>query len=129
MDPRLTLRPAVPTDRSAILAMVNAMADADKMPRLDDMAQARLMRDAFERKRVEFVLAEWEGKAIGYVAIFESYSTFEARTALFIDDLFVLTEYRGRHAAYELFRYCVSEAKRRDCGRMDWLVQEGNQPA
>ncbi len=128
-DPRLSLRPAVSADRSAILAMVNAMADTDKMPRLDDMAQARLMRDAFEKKRVEFILAEWEGKAIGYVSLFESYSTFEARPTLFIDDLFVLSEYRGRHAAYELFRYCVREAKRRDCGRMDWLVLEGNQPA
>src|SRR5882724_7132655 len=122
MDPRLTLRPAVPADRSAILAMVDAMADTDKMPRLDAMAQARLMRDAFERKRVEFVLAEWEGKAIGYVAFFESYSTFEARPTLFIDDLFVLPEYRGRHVAYELFRYCLKEAKRRECGRVDWLV-------
>jgi GNAT superfamily N-acetyltransferase len=129
MDPRLTFRPAATTDRAAILAMVNAMADADKMPRLDEMAQQRLLRDAFEKKRVEFVLAEWEAKVIGYVAIFETYSTFEARPTLFIDDLFVLPEYRGRHVAYELFRYCLREAKRRDCGRMEWMVLEGNQPA
>jgi GNAT superfamily N-acetyltransferase len=129
MDPRLTFRPAIPSDRSAILAMVNAMADADKMPRLDPAAQDRLIHDAFNKKRVEFILAEWEGKPVGYVAIFESYSTFEARPTLYIDDLFVLPEYRGRHAAYELFRYCLREAKRRDCGRMEWMVLEGNQPA
>lgn len=128
-DPRLTLRTAVRPDASAIVAMVNAMADIDKMPPLDAVAQARLTRDAFDRKRVEFVLAEWEGKPIGYAAFFESYSTFEARPTLFIDDLFVLTEYRGRHAAYELFRFCLKEAKRRECGRVDWLVQETNQPA
>jgi len=129
MDPRLILRPAVPADKTAILAMVNAMADWDKMPRLDSAAQDRLMNDSFTRKRVEFVLAEWESKAVGYVAMFESYSTFEARPTLFIDDLFVLPEYRGRHVAYELFRYCIKEAKRRDCGRVDWLVLEGNQAA
>jgi len=129
MDPRLTFRSAVPSDRTAILAMVNAMADWDKMPRLDAAAQDRLINDAFNRKRVEFILADWEGKPVGYAAIFESYSTFEARPTLFIDDLFVLPEYRGRHVAYELFRTCLKEAKRRDCGRMDWLVLESNQAA
>lgn len=129
MDPRLQLRSAVSSDAKSILSMVNAMADTDQMPHLDEDAQRRLIRDAFERKRVEFILAEWEGKPVGYAAVFESYSTFEARPTLFIDDLFVIPEYRGRHAAYELFRYCLREAKRRDCGRMEWLVLEGNQPA
>jgi len=129
IDTRLQLRPAVSADRSAILAMVNAMADHDQMPRLDEDAQQRLLRDAFEKKLFEIVLAEWEGKSVGYVAIFEAYSTFEARPTLFIDDLFVLSEYRGRHVAYELFRYCIQEAKRRECGRMDWLVQTANQAA
>lgn len=109
--------------------MINAMADVDKMPRLDPEAQTRLLRDAFEKKRFEMILAEWEGKPVGYAAFFEAYSTFEARPTLFIDDLFVQPEYRGRHVAYELFRYCLREAKRRDCGRMDWLVLESNQAA
>src|SRR5947208_6273780 len=121
-DPRLVLRPAVYADRLTVLHMVNAMADHDKMPRLDEMAQQRLLRDAFERKRVDFVLAEWESTAVGYVGFFETYSTFEARPTLFIDDLFVLPEYRGRHVAFELFKYCLREAKTRDCGRVDWLV-------
>jgi GNAT superfamily N-acetyltransferase len=129
MDPRLTFRTAVPADRAAVLTMVNAMADWDKMPHLDAAAQDRLIYDAFTRKRVEFILAEWEGKPVGYAAIFESYSTFEARPTLFIDDLFVLPEYRGRHVAYELFRYCMQQAKKRDCGRMDWLVLETNEAA
>ena len=124
MDPRLSLRPAIPADRTAILAMVDALADTDKMQRLEPPAQDRL-----QRKKVEFILAQWEGKVIGYAAIFESYSTFQARPTLFIDDLFVLSEYRGRHVAYELFRYCLQQAKKRECGRVDWMVKEGNQRA
>jgi hypothetical protein len=50
IDTRLNLRPAASADRSAVLAMVNAMADHDKMPRLDQDAQQRLLRDAFEKK-------------------------------------------------------------------------------
>lgn len=128
-DPRLTFRPAVASDKDAILTMVNAMADIDKMPRLDEDAQKRLIRDSFEKRRFEMILAEWEGKSVGYAAFYEAYSTFEARATLFIDDFFVLPEYRGRHVGYELFRVCVREAKRRDCGRMEWLVVEGNLPA
>lgn len=129
IDPRLSFRPASSLDRRAILDMVDAMADCDKMPRLEPDAQARLMKDAFERKRVEFLLAVWEDKPVGYVAMFETYSTFEARPTLFLDDLFVLPEYRGRHVAYELFRSCIREAKKRDCGRMEWIVKEDNLPA
>ena len=128
-DPRLSFRPAVLADKNAVLDMVNALADIDKMPRLEPDAQARLIRDAFERRRVEMILAEWEGKPVGYVAFYEGYSTFEARPTFFIDDLFVLPEYRGRHVGYELFRTCLREAKKRDCGRMEWIVLEGNQPA
>jgi len=109
--------------------MVNALADIDKMPRLEEEAQKRLIRDAFERRRFEMILAEWEGKPVGYVAFYEGYSTFEAAPTFFVDDLFVQPEYRGRHVGYELFRTCVREAKRRNCGRMEWLVLEGNQPA
>lgn len=128
-DTRLSLRPAVPADKNTLITMVNAMADHDKMPRLDEEAQRRLVRDAFEQRRFELVFAEWEGKVVGYVAFFETYSTFEARPTLFMDDLFVLPEYRGRHVAIELFRHCLREAKRRDCGRMDWLVLQGNEAA
>ena len=128
-DARLSFRPAVPADKNAILSMVNAMAEIDKMPGLDEEAQMRLIRDAFERRRFEILLAEWEGKPVGYVAFYEGYSTFEARPTFYIDDLFVLPQYRGRHVGYELFRTCLREARRRDCGRVEWIVLEGNQPA
>ena len=129
VDERLAFRPATPADRLAVITMVNAMAEHDKMPKLDLEDQQRLLRDAFEKKRVEFILAEWEGKPVGYVAFFEAYSTFEARPTFFLDDLFVLPEYRGRHVAHSLFLYCIQEAQRRDCGRMDWMVLQDNQAA
>ena len=125
----LTLRPAVASDAKTMIAMVNALADYDKMPRLDADAEKRLLRDAFEKKRFEMILAEWDNKPVGYVVILETYSTFEARPTLFMDDLYVLPDYRGKHIGYELFRYCVREAKRRECGRVEWLVLDWNRPA
>lgn len=127
-DPRLTLRPATRADALVVTQMVNAMAEADKVAPLDAEAQKRLIAD-LDRKKFDLVLAEWEGKPVGYIAMVETYSTFEARTTLYVDDLFVYPEYRGRHVGYELFRYCLAEAKKRDCGRMEWRVMDGNQSA
>jgi ribosomal protein S18 acetylase RimI-like enzyme len=128
-DTPLIFRPAVSDDARTLLDMVNAMADADHYPRLDPEAQNRLIRDAFEKKYFEIVLAEWQGAIAGYAAFYQGYSTFEASPTLFIDDLYVKNEYRGRHVAYELFRHLLREAKRRDCGRVNWLVAAVNQEA
>src|SRR5258708_22754769 len=128
-DTALTFRPAVPDDTQTLVSMINAMADADKCPRLEPLAEHRLVRDLFDKKRFEVVFAEWQGAIAGYAAFYPGYSTFAARPTLFIDDLYVKNEYRGRHVAFELFRYLLSEAKRRDCGRMEWRVIEGNEEA
>jgi len=129
IDTRLIIRPAQVADKRILLEMVDAMADYDRKPRLDLTAQQRLIRDAFEKHLFEVVFAEWEGKVVGYAALYQTYSTFEASPGLFIDDLFVRPEYRGRHVGFELFRYCVREAKRRNCGRLEWLVLDWNHPA
>ena len=128
-DTRLVLRPATAKDGETVIALINALAEYDKMPSLDSDAKKRLLRDAFEKKRFEMIIAEWEGKPAGYAVFAETYSTFEARPTLYMDDLFVYDQYRGRHIGYELFRYGLREAKRRDCGRMEWLVLDWNRPA
>jgi GNAT superfamily N-acetyltransferase len=128
-DPRLVLRPAQQPDGKTLLTLVDALADYDKLPHPDDEAKKRLLHDAFVQKRFDVVLAEWEGKTVGYAVLLETYSTFVARPTLFMEDLFVLPEFRGKHVGYELFRYGLKEAVRRDCGRMEWLVLDWNKPA
>ena len=125
----VTLRPAESKDAQTLIDLVNAMADADHCPRLDLEDQNRLIRDALQKKRFELVMAEWQGQVVGYAAYFEGYSTFEARPSLFLEDLFVKPEHRGKHVAYELFRHLLREAKRRECGRVEWKVVEGNDSA
>jgi ribosomal protein S18 acetylase RimI-like enzyme len=129
MDSPLTFRAATANDSQTLIDMINSMAKADKCPELDIDAQHRLTRDAFDKKRFEVVFAEWQGAIAGYAAFFQGYSTFEARPTLFIDDLYVKLEYRGRHVANELFRYLLREAKRRECGRVEWLVAAANAAA
>jgi GNAT superfamily N-acetyltransferase len=106
---------------------VVALADFERLPPPDDQAQARLIEDAFgPKQRVEIAVADLNGDIIGYAFFFETYSTFLARPTLYLEDLFVLPEYRGQRVGYALFTYCASEAARRGCGRMDWAVLDWN---
>jgi GNAT superfamily N-acetyltransferase len=70
-----------------------------------------------------------DGVPAGYTFVFETYSTFLALPTLFLEDLFVLPEYRSRKAGSALFRAMVREAHDRGCGRMEWSVLDWNQLA
>lgn len=126
----VNIRKATPTDAPTILNLIMALADFEKLTPPDEAAQERLIRDAFgERPRFDVFLADVGGRAVGYAFVFETYSTFLARPTLYLEDLFVLPEYRKQQVGFALFRYCVAEAERRGCGRMDWVVLDWNRHA
>ena len=123
----VSVRAATRLDAEAITRLVVALAEFEKLPPPDEEAQARLIEDAFgPKKRVEIVLAEVQGAVVGYAFFFETYSTFLARPTLYLEDLFVLPDYRARGVGYVLFKQCAGEAVRRGCGRMEWAVLDWN---
>lgn len=127
---RVTIRKALPGDAPAFFALIDALADFEKLKRPSRVARSRLKRDGFgRRKRFDPWLACVNGAPVGYAIIFETYSSFLARPTLFLEDIFVLEEFRGRKIGLKLFRACVAEAKRRRCGRMEWIVLDWNTPA
>lgn len=124
------VRKIEPADAPTLLGLIDALADYEKLDPPDADAKARLIRDLFaERPRVESYLAIVDGVAAGYTFIFETYSTFLALPTLFLEDLFVLPEYRSRKVGSALFRAMVREADSRGCGRMEWSVLDWNQLA
>ncbi len=128
--PEIVIRPAIRSDSEILLHLIDALADYEKLPKPDAAARERLLRDAFsERKRIEVFLAEVEGKPVAYAIVFETYSSFLALPTLYLEDIFVLSEYRGRRVGHHLFVYCVNEAYQRGCGRMEWAVLDWNQLA
>jgi GNAT superfamily N-acetyltransferase len=126
----IVIRKVVPEDAPALLGLIDALADYEKLEPPDAAAKSRLVRDLFcERPRVESFLAMVDGVPAGYTFVFETYSTFLALPTLFLEDLFVLPEYRSRKAGSALFRAMVREAHDRGCGRMEWSVLDWNQLA
>ncbi len=128
--PGLTVRPAVPADAETILQLVRGLADYERLPPPDRAARDRLIRDMFSTPpRIQAFLAEYGGVAAGYAFVFETYSSFLALPTLYLEDLFVLPEYRKKKVGYRLFVAMVAEAHRRGCGRMEWSVLDWNTPA
>ena len=123
----VTIRPAAPADSGAIRRLVRALADFERLPPPDETAQARLLVDAFgPQRRFEIFLAELAGQVVAYAFVFETYSTFLALPTLYLEDLFVLPEYRAQRIGYALMQFCAREAVRRGCGRLDWAVLDWN---
>jgi GNAT superfamily N-acetyltransferase len=128
--PGLTIRKATWDDAETIGKLVIALAEFERLPPPDRAARARLVADAFgPRPRFEIFLAEVDGQVAGYAFVFETYSTFLALPTLYLEDIFVLSEFRGLRVGYSLFRHCAQEALRRGCGRLDWAVLDWNKHA
>ncbi|MDZ4801077.1 MAG: GNAT family N-acetyltransferase [Bryobacteraceae bacterium] len=124
------VRKAVRSDAQAIHTLVDALADYEKLERPTVEARARIVEDLFGPKpRLECWLAFLDGYPVGYAFALETYSSFLALPSLYLEDLFVLPEYRSRKAGLALFNEVLGEARRRGCGRMEWTVLDWNQLA
>jgi GNAT superfamily N-acetyltransferase len=126
----MTVRRASPADGRVILSLVEALAAYEKLPPPDAKAGERLLRDLFAvRPRIECYIAEDGLRAVGYAFVLETYSSFLALPTLYLEDLFVLPDARGKKAGYALFSAMVREARNRGCGRMEWTVLDWNELA
>ena len=79
--------------------------------------------------RVKDLFAEEDGVAIGFALFFHNFSTFVGRKGLYLEDLFIIPEKRGRGYGKALLKYLARTAVERNCGRMEWICLDWNQPA
>ncbi|MDX1932901.1 MAG: GNAT family N-acetyltransferase [Capsulimonadales bacterium] len=127
----LTIRPARFDDADVFLALIDALADYEKLARPDDAARARLIEDGFRRTPPRFhaYLILKHDTAIGYAITLETYSSFLAKPTLYIEDLFLLPDARGRGVGSAVLRYLANIALERGCGRMEWVCLDWNRTA
>jgi len=128
-----TLRAAQPADVPVILDLIRALADYEKLAGEVTATAAQLEQSLFpadgSAPGAHCVLAEVEGKPAGFALYFFNFSTFLARPGLYLEDLFVRPEYRGRGLGKALLLHLARLANQRGCGRMEWAVLDWNQPA
>jgi GNAT superfamily N-acetyltransferase len=114
--------------------LVDGLADYEKLARPNDEARARLARDCQgPNRRIDAYLAiaerESGPEAVGYIILLETYSSFLAMPTLYIEDIFVDPDSRGHGAGRTLLAHAVAEARRRGCGRVEFLVLDWNRLA
>lgn len=115
------------SDGRSLIALVRALARYEKLTPPGPAAAKRLLRDI--GRRIEVLLAEADGKAVGYAIYLFTYSSFLARPTLYLEDVFVLPEHRGVGVGRAFFETLRKEARRLGCGRMEWVVLRWNKPA
>ena len=126
----ISIRKATPADFDTWLRLLDALADYEQLEGPSPEARQRLRQDAFgPSPRFQVFLADLYGQAVGYALTFETYSSFLAQPTLYLEDFFVLTEYRKRGVGRAIFQFLAGEAVRRGCGRMEWAVLDWNQLA
>lgn len=127
----IIVRPATPADSDAVLHLIDALAEYEKLEPPTEAAKQRLIADTFaEKPRFNIFLAETaDGEAAGYAFVLETYSTFLAMPTLYLEDLFVLPEFRGTGAGSAIYSRVAAEAKARGCGRVEFVVLEWNRLA
>jgi len=126
----VVVRPLVAADTPRLLALIDGLADYEKLARPDAAARQRLAADAVaEPPRFRTLLAEVDGVVVGYAIYFFTYSTFSARPTLYLEDIFVQPEQRGRGAGLALFRACARAAVAQGCARIEWQVLSWNEPS
>ena len=126
----LQVRQAAPADGPALLELVTALADYEKLPPPDARARARLLRDGFgPAPRFELLFGELDGRPVAYALYFFTYSSFLARPTLYLEDLFVLPEARRHGMGGAMLRALAERALAADCGRMEWAALTWNRLA
>lgn len=124
------VRRATADDAETLLALIDALADYERLARPTADARERLIRDGFgPEPRFRALLGLVDGRAAGYAVCYHTYSTFLARPRMFLEDLFVLPDYRGRSVGSALFRAVARQALEDGCGRMEWMVLTWNRLA
>ena len=125
----MQFRFAEPGDEELILSFIKALAEYEKMSDQVVADEATLEEWIFEKKKAEVIFVLEEGKEVGFALFFHNFSTFLGRAGIWLEDLFVLPEYRGRGYGKGLLQRLAAETRARGCGRLEWYCLDWNTPS
>ena len=120
---------ATENDVALILNFIKALADYEKMSDQVVADEALLREWIFEKKKAEVIFAVDNGVEVGFALFFHNFSTFLGRAGIYLEDLFVLPEYRGRGHGKALIMELARITKERGCGRLEWCCLDWNKPS
>ena len=126
------LRPATPDDAEALVALIRGLAEYERLTQLCEVTPARLRAHLFAARPAAEALVACDDATravVGFALFFPTFSTFLGRPGLWLEDLYVAPDHRGRGHGSALIRAVAALAVERGCGRLEWSVLDWNAPA
>jgi GNAT superfamily N-acetyltransferase len=128
--PGFQIKMAEPEDTPLLLSFIKELAEYEKLSHEVVADEATLRQSLFGERRVaEVIIGLFEEKPVGFALYFHNFSTFLGRPGIYVEDIYVKPEMRGRGIGSIMFSYLAKLARERNCGRLEWWVLDWNQPA
>ena len=124
-----TIRKATENDTPTILHLITQLAIYEKLEHEVVATEETLKKTIFGKDYAEVIIGEEDGKPVGFALFFHNYSTFLAKPGIYLEDLFVEVEHRGKGYGKKLLAELAKIAKERNCGRLEWSVLNWNTPS
>lgn len=128
-NPEFIIRKATESDAQLIFNLIKKLAVYEKMENEMITSVAQLQENIFKNNFAEVVIAEENSKPVGFALYFFNFSTFLGKPGLYLEDLYVEEDCRGKGYGKKLLLHLVKIAKEKNCGRMEWSVLDWNEPS
>jgi len=129
IDAHITIRAAKKKDASLILSFIRELAEYEHMSHFVEADETILKKFIFKKKMIEVVIAEYDKKPAGFALYFHNFSTFLGKPGIYLEDLFVRPEFRGKGLGKLLLSYLAKLVKERNYGRLEWACLDWNEPS
>jgi GNAT superfamily N-acetyltransferase len=125
-----SIRPARPDDAATIATLIGELAEYEKLAHEAKATADDIRRHIFgPRPFAEVLIAEVDGEPVGFALFFHNFSTFRGQPGIYLEDLFVRPEHRGKGLGKALLVQLARLAVERGCGRLEWAVLDWNAPS
>jgi GNAT superfamily N-acetyltransferase len=129
-DSKFKIRPATEKDTSLILSLIRELADYEKLTHEVKATEKNIQKTLFgEHPVAEAIIGEYDDKPVSYALFFYNYSTFICKPGIYLEDLYVRPQHRGKGFGRALMAYIARLARERNCARFEWAVLNWNTPA
>jgi len=129
INEHIRLRFAEEKDVALILGFIRGLAEYEHLLDTVKIQEVDIKKYVFEKKLIEVVIGEYDGTPAGFALFFHNFSTFVGKPGIFIEDIFVKPEMRGRGLGKIFFSFLAKIAVERNCGRLEWLCLNWNEPS
>ncbi len=125
-----TIRDATEADTALVLWFIKQLAEYEKLTQEVEATEEKISKALFGPKPyAEVLIGEYRSEPVGFALFFHNFSTFMGKPGLYLEDIFIIPEMRGRGFGKIMLQFLARIAVERDCGRMEWAVLDWNEPS